>query len=149
VLTLLQAQQEWKAFSKFETRAYQGFDTVISPIPFGSKVAGLIFERGSGETRFSPLLHAVNWIQVERGGLVMFTFAEFPQSPFTYRKAHRPPKVPRRWEWTPERVNVDKDLAYYDFVIVSGTTKTIANSRLFAQAAHDGKWSLWGKKNPL
>ena len=34
--------------------------------------------------------------QAKKGGAVMFTFADFPQSPFRFREDNRPPRVPPR-----------------------------------------------------
>lgn len=131
------------AFRKFEPEAYSGFDAIEQRIPLGSRVAGLIFRSDSPYVRFSPLLHAVAWVQADRGGLVMFTFAEFPSSPFTFRPQSAPPRVPPRWEWAPGLVFPDQDLGYYDYVLVRGGPGAIALARDFVKLDARGSWSLW------
>jgi hypothetical protein len=130
-------------FRQSEATAYRGFDAVIAEIPKGSRVATLVFDRHVEGLRLSPLMHAAGWVQAERGGMVMFTFAEFPSSPFTYREIHRPPKVPPRWEWVPERVKPDRELSWYDFVLVHGWTGSLEASSGFRRVIEQGRWSLW------
>jgi hypothetical protein len=132
-------------FREIEARAYRGFDDTIARIPRGSRVATLVFDRNLEGLRLSPLMHAAGWVQADRGGLVMFTFAEFPSSPFSYRESHRPPPVPPRWEWVPERVQPDRDLSWYDFVLVHGWDGTLQTAHRFRRVFAEGRWSLWQK----
>ena len=73
----------------------------------------------------------------------MFTFADFPQSPFSFREGHRPPKVPPRWEWEPSRVMPERDLKWYQYVLVHAGPGAIAVSSDFARVVQSGSWSLW------
>lgn len=107
------------AFGMFSRMEVGDFDRALSAIPEGKRVAGLIYGRGSRQVAFSPFIHFVAYYQARKGGAVMFTFADFPQSPFRFRDDNRPPRVPPRWEWTPERVRA-QDLAWYDYVLVRG-----------------------------
>lgn len=127
--------------------AYRGFDEVIERIPRGSRVATLIFERQIEGLQLSPLMHAAGWVQAERGGMVMFTFAEFPSSPFTYRPDRRPPPVPPRWEWGPDRVVPDRDLGWYDYCLVQGWSGSLEASRRFTEVVRRGRWSLWRRSD--
>jgi hypothetical protein len=142
-ITIASTLEYQTLFRQVEAKAYRGFDTVITQIPKGSRVATLVFERNVEGLKLSPLMHAAGWVQAERGGIVMFTFAEFPSSPFTYRPSRRPPKVPPRWEWVPERVKPDRDLVWYDFVLVHGSTGSLVASRRFIPVVTEGRWSLW------
>jgi hypothetical protein len=75
----------------------------------------------------------------------MFTFADFPQSPFRFRDANRPPPVPPRWEWMPERVN-PRELAWYDYVLVRGQRTQLAGPRSHFSRVYAGDaWSVWKK----
>jgi hypothetical protein len=67
-------------------------------------------------------------LQAERGGAVMFTFTDFPQSPIRFRAGRRPDAVRPRWEWTPERVDPRRDLDWYDYVLVRGGPGAIASA---------------------
>lgn len=132
-----------RAFIDVANREIGPLDEAIATIPKGQKVAGLIFERGSSAVRFSPYLHSVAWVQVERGGVVMFSFADFPQSPLHFRDADRPPPVRRRWEWGPEYVQPDRELIWYDYVLVRGGPGKIGRSRRFRPIFRGGRWRVY------
>lgn len=139
------AQQAFEAFGN-EVGA---LDAALEAIPPGQRVAGLIFSRGSRHVRFSPFLHMVAHYQAQKGGAVMFTFADFPQSPFSFREERRPPRVPPRWEWQPGRVNPARHLAYYDYVLVRGGPGRIAGQpRAFQRVFRSRHWSVWQRVRP-
>jgi hypothetical protein len=74
----------------------------------------------------------------------MFTFADFPQSPFRFREDNRPPRVPPRWEWTPERVRPAQDLAWYDYVLVRGAAGRLARPGSGFKPVYRGApWSVF------
>ena len=129
------------AFEQFSEEVGE-LDEAIETIEPGAKVAGLIFDRGSTAVKFSPFIHSVAWYQAARGGAVMFTFADFPQSPIRFRSDNRPPAVPPRWEWMPERVDPQRDLAWYDWVLVRGGPGRIAQSG-WTQVMRGPRWSVW------
>jgi hypothetical protein len=137
-----------QAFQQYERVELHGFDEVIAKIPQGSRVAGLIFNPQSSITRQNSLLQSVAWVQAEKGGAVMFTFADFPQSPFAFREANRPPPVPPRWEWEPSRVVPERDLKWYQYVLVHGGPGVIAVSPNFSRIVQNGSWSLWHHSTP-
>jgi hypothetical protein len=133
-----------RAFVAFDTEEFGALDEATASIPHGARVAGLIFDRGSRHVKFSPFIHSVAWVQADKGGAVMFTFADFPQSPFAFREDRRPPRVVPRWEWMPERVDPARDLAWYDYVLVRGGPGRIAAQRdTFEMVHRDERWSLW------
>lgn len=133
-----------RAFVAFEEEEVGALDEAIETMPKGARVAGLIFDRGSRHVKFSPFIHAVAWVQAENGGAVMFTFADFPQSPFAFREDRRPPRVPPRWEWTPQRVDPRRDLAWYDYVLVRGGPGRIARpGQPFERVFSSARWSVW------
>lgn len=133
-----------RAFIAFETEEVGTLDDALATMPHGARVAGLIFDRGSRHVKFSPFIHSVAWAQAENGGAVMFTFADFPQSPFTFREGARPPRVIPRWEWMPERVDPATDLAWYDYVLIRGGPGRIASQRdAFEPVYESVRWSVW------
>jgi hypothetical protein len=136
-----------RAFAEFEHDEVGQVDAAIAVIPQGERVAGLIFERGSRVLKFSPFLHYAALYQAQKGGAVMFTFADFPQSPFRFKPANRPPKVPPRWEWTPERVDPARDLAWYRYVLVRGNPGRIARDvEHFENVFRGTRWTVWRRK---
>lgn len=131
------------AFRRVETEEVGQLDRALAAIPRGKMVAALVFDRASGHVKFSPFLHAAGWVQTERGGAVMFTFADFPQSPFRFREARRPPRVPPRWEWMPERVRPAEDLTEYDYILCRGHAPVMARQNLFQPIFQSPRWSVW------
>ncbi len=138
-----------RAFYRFDREEVGAFDAALETIPPGQRVAGLIFERGSHQVRFSPFIHYAAYYQARKGGAVMFTFADFPQSPFRFREGNRPPRVRPRWEWTPERVNPARDLGWYRYVLVRGRPGMIDRQRRFYRPIYrSGRWSVWKRRGP-
>lgn len=119
-ITLMSVTEVARAFESYCTEEIGDLDAAIAHIPPGKRVAGLIFDRGSHEVKFSPFIHSAAYYQLERGGAVMFTFADFAQSPVRFREDNRPPRVRPRWEWTPEQVDPSTDLDWYDFALTRG-----------------------------
>ena len=76
----------------------------------------------------------------------MFSFADFPQSPFRFREDDRPPRVPPRWEWMPERVRPERDLGFYDYALVRGGPGAIARSPRFEPVYRSPRWSVWKQR---
>lgn len=143
VVAFLSTLEVARAFEGYEREVGQ-LDTAIEAIPPGERVAGLVFDRGSRHVKFSPFLHSVAWYQARRGGAVMFTFADFPQSPIRFRDDRRPPPVGPRWEWMPGRVDPRRDLDWYDYVLVRGGPGRIARQRDVYEPIHRSHhWSVW------
>lgn len=139
--------QTGQAFIAFERQEVGDFDRALAAIPPARRVAGLIFDRGSRQVRYSPFLHYVALYQARKGGAVMFSFADFPQSPFAFRKADRPPRVPPRWEWMPGRVDPARELGWYDYVLVRGGPGKIARQHAQYTAVFRGRrWSVWKRR---
>jgi hypothetical protein len=134
------------AFREFDQEVGE-LDDALAAIPVGERVAALVFDRGSRVMKFSPFLHAAAWYQAERGGAVMFTFADFPQSPFRFREENRPPVVPPRWEWRPAAVDPARDLLWYSFVLVRGEPGLIAQQvETFEKVYGDQHWTVWRRR---
>jgi hypothetical protein len=135
-----------KAFAEFDRQEVGDFDQALAVIPEGQRVVGLIFDRYSRHVAFAPFIHYVAYYQARKGGAVMFSFADFPQSPFHFREDSRPPRVPPRWEWLPERVR-PRDLTFYDYALVRGGPGAIARARSgFAAIYRGSSWSVWRRE---
>lgn len=132
-----------RSFVQFEKEEVGDIDAALAAIPKAERVAGLIFGGSSNIVRFAPFLHYVALYQARKGGVVMFTFAEFPQSPFRFKEQSRPPIVPPRWEWTPERVDPDRDLTWYRYVLVRGGPGRIQRSPYFENVFQGAGWTVW------
>jgi hypothetical protein len=141
LLSVWTSATAWRAF-RGAARESDGLAVVLGRIPEGSRVAGLVYARSSSFVRYSPYLHAVAWVQAERGGAVQFTFADFPHSPFRFRESNRPPSVPPRWEWLPERVSPQRDLDWFEYVLTRGGPPLFG----FRLVAQQGTWALWRRE---
>jgi hypothetical protein len=147
VLGLVGFVETTRAFIAFDREEVGAIDRAIAVIPEGERVAGLIFERGSRYVKFSPFIHYAALYQAEKGGVVMFTFADFPQSPFLFREDARPPRVPPRWEWMPERVNPERDLAFYSYVFTRGGPGIIGmQDHLFEPIFNEGGYAVFRRR---
>jgi hypothetical protein len=120
------------------------FERALARIPPGQRVVGLMFNARSRYVGFAPFIHFVAYYQARKGGAVMFTFADFPQSPFRFRADNRPPRVPPRWEWMPERVRPHLDLDFYDYALVRGGPGLIASPISgFSRIYTSPHWTVW------
>ena len=149
LLSLRSFREVIEAFRAFEEREVGHLEQAIAMIPPGRRVAGLIWDPGSTSVKYSPFLHAVAWYQVRKGGAVMFTFAEFPQSPFRFLPDRRPPSVRRRWEWLPQEVDPSRDLNWYEFVLTRRGPGNIASlPAQWERIYGDGMWAVWRRVEP-
>jgi hypothetical protein len=129
-----------RAFAAFDQQEVGDFDAALAAIPPRKRVMGLIYARGSAQVKFAPFIHYVAYYQARKGGAVMFTFADFPQSPFRFRESDRPPRVQPRWEWLPQLVR-PSDLAWYEYVLVRAGPSPCAHE---CKLVYRGQlWSVW------
>jgi hypothetical protein len=136
------------AFRSFEREEVADLPAAIATIPVGQRVAGLVFDATSRYVKFSPFLHSVAWYQAERGGAVMFTFADFAASPVVFRPDNRPPRVGPRWEWMPGAVDPIRDLSWYDWVLVRGGPGRMNQSgSVWERVYQSPRWSVWRRSD--
>jgi hypothetical protein len=131
------------AFRQASKYELAGLTEALGAIPPGERVAGLIFEPGSRFVHYNPYLHAVAYYQAERGGAVMFSFVDFPASPFKFREENRPPRVPPRWEWLASSVRPEPDLAWYGWVLARGGPGSIGQSPSHRLIHESGSWRVF------
>ena len=100
---------------------------------------------------WAPVLHYVSWVQVEKGGMVQFSYAHFGHWPFHYKHGEFPPPGnetdtgPRpRWEWTPDQVPIGELYPYYDYVLVRGTGFR-PPAGTFHIVFHGDRWTVYKK----
>jgi hypothetical protein len=144
VLTVAHARDVSRAFRSFDTDEVGDFDAALEKIPPAKRVVGLINARGSRNVKFSPFIQYVAYYQARKGGAVMFTFADFPQSPFRFREDDRPPRVPPRWEWLPQQVR-RPDLDWYEYLLVrAGPSPCSRGRQSRCNLAYRGRlWDVW------
>ncbi|MBX3183090.1 MAG: hypothetical protein KIT72_17115 [Polyangiaceae bacterium] len=127
----------------------EDFTRITQELPPAPKLLYLVFDHSGSPRVSSPYLHLPAWVQAERGGWLSFHFVSFGHSPIRYREGeHRPPPVPRRWEWTPQRYRHQTHGAWFDTFLVRGGDP----SRLFAGdpsvklVKREGRWWLFRRE---
>lgn len=130
------------------------FQAITRTLPQAPKLLYLVFDHGGSTRTTTPFIHLPAWVQAERGGWLSFHFANLVSSPLAYRAegepgAVVPPPVPLRWEWTPQRFDVQRNGAFFDWFLVRNRS---APDRLFAadptvkRVDHVGTWWLYRRE---
>ena len=136
-------------------RAFQAevgpLDEVIAPVPNGARVMTLIFDAGSRIAQQPVYLHFGQYVLAAHGGVVEFSFVNFTKSPIRYVDSEAPPRLPARFEWTPDRFDPLAHGAYFDFVVVRDGGNDRKRRIFGAQDAawrtlrRAGPWALYAK----
>ncbi len=130
-------------------RAFQAevgpLDEVIAPLPMGARVMTLIFDPTSRIAEQPAYLHFGQYVLAERGGVVEFSFVNFTKSPIQYVEAEAPPRLPARFEWTPDRFDPIEHGGWFDYVIArdAGWDR---RQRIFG--AQQDRWSTLHRAGP-
>jgi hypothetical protein len=137
-------------FIKFQLEEVGNFQDAIAAIPPDQRVCALIYDKNSAVTNptLVPFIHFGSYYQVEKGGVVMFTFAGYAHWPFKFRPDRLPPEgesARLRWEWTPEQVPISEVYPYYDYVLTRGYGFRPPPGT-YGVKWHDDKWTVWGKQ---
>jgi hypothetical protein len=139
-------------FVRFELEEVGDIEEAIAAIPPRSKVAALVFDKGSRVVHHAPFLHFGSYVQTARGGLVQFSYAGYAHWPFDYLPGRAPPPggpARLRWEWTPEQTNATGELGtYYDYVLTRGAGFD-AERNGFRARFQGERWAVWERKEPL
>ncbi len=105
----------------------EGLAELIDSTEPGQSLAGLIFEPGgrigaNGWEEPPWLIHTPAYYQVERGGRVHFSFAQFFNSPVAYRPgANVDDPILAEWnEWNPHKFVYPRHGAHYRYYLVRG-----------------------------
>lgn len=98
-------------------------DDVLDQLPPGPRLMTLVFDRGSQVVAWPPYLHVSQYAVARRGGVAEFSFVNFTKSPIHYVEAEAPPRLPARFEWTPERYDHAAHGSYYTHVLVRGSAQ--------------------------
>jgi hypothetical protein len=143
-----------KHFIEFELTEVGDIDRAIASMEPGKKVCALIYDRGSRIIggQWAPFLHFGSYYQVEKGGVVMFTYAGYAHWPVDFRPDHYPPpggSARLRWEWTPESISLEREiLPYYDYVLTRGYGFHPPPGTFHVGFSSD-KWTVWASDRRL
>ena len=134
-----------KHFIQFQLEEVGDIDGAIAAMGPRKRVAALIFDKFSGVTNWAPFLHFGSYYQLEKGGVVQFSYAGWSHWPFDYKPGHIPPpgELPRaRWEWTPEQVPIEELYPYYDYVLTRGPGFRPPEGTFHVKWRGD-RWMVW------
>jgi hypothetical protein len=127
------------------------FRRIITRIPKAPRLLYLVFDHAGTHRTNTPFIHLPAYVQADRGGFLSFHFAVWDASPLRYRDPQEegatvPPPVPLRWEWTPERFDVETHGWFFDWFLVrrlDDPRTLFANDPTVRYVAHDGTWWLY------
>jgi hypothetical protein len=135
-------------FIQFEREEVGDIDDAIAAMEPNKHVAGLIFDKASQVVHYAPFLHYVSYYQLEKGGVVEFSYASFPHWPVRFKPGRFPPPggpLRLRWEWTPEQVGIDELMQYYDYVLTRGQGFRPPPGTYHVKWRGD-RWTVWERE---
>jgi hypothetical protein len=135
-------------FVQFERDEIGDLEGAIASIPPRMHVAAILGGSHSSIMKTRPFLHAGSYYQLEKGGVVAFSFAGYPHWPIAFKEGAEPPTGPAfpvGWEWQP---HASSELApYYDYVITRGFAPSGPEYALHFSDASG--WRVWRRTGAL
>ncbi len=145
VASIVNVCSHFRAFERTEVGDIEGAIAQMAP---RKRVCTLIFDRGSTITKLEPFLHFGSYYQLEKGGVVQFTYAGYPHWPVDFKPGRYPPPgiaARRFWEWDPHQVSVENEIMpYYDYVLTHGEGFAPPPGTLHV-AWRSEKWTVWAR----
>jgi hypothetical protein len=136
--------------------ATKDFTAIVEQLPDAPKLMYLVLHHEDAPTQRTPWVHLPAYVQALRGGWLSFHFANFGAAPMRYRYGEPgalvPPRVPDRWEWTPEVFDVLEHGPFFEWFLVrapispEGLMRADPSVRLVAR---EGTWWLFHRESPL
>jgi hypothetical protein len=127
------------------------FAAIMRQIPDAPKLMYLVFDHSGSSRRVTPYIHMPAWVQAEKGGWLSFHFIGWDTHPMRYRlgSPQVPPATPDRWEWTPERFDLQTNGAFFDTFLVrspSATDNLFTADPTIRRIGHEGRWWLYRRE---
>ena len=146
-LLVLQLGQIFAGFLRFG-RESAGLEELLAPAEPGQNLAGLIFDRGSAAFRGMPFyLHFPAYYQVEKGGRILFSFAELFHTSARFRPGQSWEDLLAEWnEWKPRSFDYRRHAARFRYFLVRGGAADVSGAfgpdlaRLGLSARRAGEW---------
>lgn len=138
-------------FMRFQLEEVGDIDGALAVMEPRKHVAALIFDRGSNVTNWAPFLHFGSYYQFQKGGVIQFSYAGYAHWPFDYRPGRYPPPggpARKRWEWTPESVNLRELSPYYDYVLTRGDGFRPPPGTFHLKWSGE-RWAVWERDGAL
>lgn len=150
VVVACQFMQTLSAFLRFRGES-AGLEELLAGTEPGQNLGGLIFDRQSASWRGMPVyLHFPAYYQVEKGGRILFSFAELFQTSARFRPGKSWDDLLREWtDWNPGFFDYGRHGARFHYFLVRGTPADVAAAfggdpaRLGLTGRTAGEWWLF------
>jgi len=135
-------------FEAFDNEA-QEITSVLDVMERGKRTYALMFDTSSAVIDGPVYLHFVQYHQLRKGGVSVYSFAEAPQSPirFVSRKEGGPPPTALRSEWKAPQFRFNTDARYYNYFLSRGGRSVMRRAGFprdeVSEIAVSGPWRLF------
>jgi hypothetical protein len=155
VVVACQFMQTLSAFLRFRGES-AGLEELLAGTAPGESLGGLIFERQSASWRGMPVyLHFPAYYQVEKGGRILFSFAELFQTSARFRPGKSWDDLLREWnDWNPQLFDYGRHGGRFRYFLVRGTPAEASAAfggdpgRLGLTGRTAGEWWLFERPRP-
>jgi hypothetical protein len=142
-----QAELVVQSYEQFD-RVSADFQRIVKNVPKAPRLGYMVFDHGGSLQVSTPFIHLPAWVQAEKGGTLSFHFVSWNQSPIRYRKdsAAVPPDTPLRFEWTPERFDINTRGRFFDTFLIRSRfspASILAVDPTLHLVENDGTWWLF------
>lgn len=127
-LLIVQLGQTSAGFLSFGAEI-AGLEELLDSTEPGQTLAGLIYAKVSTEYGWPPVLtHFPAYYQVEKGGRVHFSFAQFFNSPVRYRPGQNwEDRLLAEWdEWSPYKFSYPRHARYFRYFLLRGDPEHVS-----------------------
>ncbi len=132
------------SWSRFEKIELSGLPEALRQLPEKPSVIGLSYMMESEYVKGRPFIQIFAYAQVEKGGKLNFSFAEFSPCLVIYKEPFR-----REWtgglEWFPSRAK-ESDLLFFDHAIISCKNdchENLQRHSILRPKTFEGNWRLY------
>ena len=152
---VLQLGRTLSAFLRFRAES-AGLAVLLAGTQPGENLAGLIFDRTSASWPGMPVyLHAPAYYQVEKGGRILFSFAELFQTSARFRPGKSWDDLLREWDdWNPRFFDYGRHGGRFRYFLVRGGPRDVLAAfggdpkRLGLKGRMAGEWWLFERTAP-
>jgi hypothetical protein len=139
--------REWSAYDS-TTRDFEQITRALPPAP---RLGYLVWDRFDPRFKAPAYIHLPAWVQAEQGGWLSFHFVSWNAWPIRYRPAGPdiPPETPLRFEWTPERFDLETRGRFFDWFLVKRRgppDPRFAREPQLRLVDHVGTWWLYHRE---
>jgi hypothetical protein len=150
---VLQLGRTLSAFLRFRVES-AGLAVLLAGTQPGENLAGLIFDRTSASWPGMPVyLHAPAYYQVEKGGRILFSFAELFQTSARFRRGKSWDGLLREWDdWNPRFFDYGRHGGRFRYFLVRGGPRDVLAAfggdpkRLGLKGRMAGEWWLFERR---